>query len=105
MSEARTRAYRIAFAYIGTSDVRINLERIRSRVATGGHDVPGGDVRRRYERSLDRAGAALAFADVAFVYDNSGSEMALVAARDEQGARVHGNVPRWAVALVESVLR
>jgi predicted ABC-type ATPase len=105
MSAARARAYRIAFAYIATSDVEINVDRIRSRVATGGHDVPETDVRRRYTRSLDRAGEALAFADYAFLYDNSGRAMRLIAARDERGSRVERDVPPWAMALVECVLR
>jgi predicted ABC-type ATPase len=105
MSLARAQTFRITFAYIGTSGVRINLDRIRSRVATGGHDVPETDVRRRYERSLDRAGEALAFSDSAFIYDNSGRSMVLVAARDDRGARVVGAVPQWASRLVESLLR
>ena len=54
-SEAQALGYRIELNYVGTGDVTINLERIRQRVAAGGHDVPEADVRRRYERSLVNA--------------------------------------------------
>src|ERR1017187_3942550 len=36
-----------------------SIQRVRERVAQGGHDVPDADVRRRYTRSLTNAGYVL----------------------------------------------
>jgi predicted ABC-type ATPase len=52
VTKERALGYRIELYYVGTGDVEINLERIRQRVAAGGHNVPEVDVRRRYERGL-----------------------------------------------------
>lgn len=60
--------------YLWLPSADMAIERVRARVALGGHSVPDGDVRRRYERS------AVNFRDVYrrlvtdwFIYDASGS--------------------------------
>ena len=50
--KARQQGYFISMFYIYTGDVRINIRRIRQRVAEGGHNVPAEDVKRRYVRGL-----------------------------------------------------
>ncbi len=105
MSDARAAGYRVTLTYIGTADVEINLARIRARVTMGGHDVPAADVRRRYGRSLARAAAAATLAHEVAIYDNSTAAMVLIAERDLDGSSLRRNVPEWAKALVESVLR
>ena len=45
---------------------------MRLRVSQGGHDILDADIRRRYERSLNRAPEALRIAGEAVVLDNSG---------------------------------
>jgi predicted ABC-type ATPase len=74
MQDARARGFEVDLIYIGTESVEINLERIRGRVALGGHDVPEEDVRRRYVRSLERLTPALDRADHAVLFDNSTDE-------------------------------
>ena len=44
--------YKVVFNFVFLDSVEQNIERIKQRVAQGGHDVPIGDVRRRYEKSL-----------------------------------------------------
>ena len=44
--------YEIVFVYIFLDSVKQNIERIKHRVAMGGHNVPESDVRRRYARSM-----------------------------------------------------
>ena len=51
------------------------LDRIRNRVALGGHDVPEADVRRRFGRSLANLPAAIARADEAYLYDNNDPDL------------------------------
>ncbi len=51
-----------------------SIERIRLRVAKGGHHVKDDDVRRRYGRSLQQMKWFLSEADQAWIYDNSGAK-------------------------------
>ena len=78
IENARTRGYAIELVYVGTADVAINLERIRQRVAAGGHDVPEADVVRRAKRSFEHAPEIVPLADNIAVFDNSGDEMLLI---------------------------
>lgn len=48
----RARGFRIHLFYLWIPDPDLALLRIRDRVENGGHDVPEGDVRRRFDRSL-----------------------------------------------------
>lgn len=37
--------------YVGLASVELHLERVRKRVAKGGHDIPEADIRRRHVQS------------------------------------------------------
>jgi predicted ABC-type ATPase len=37
--------------YVGLESVELHIERVRSRVARGGHDIPEAKIRERYDRS------------------------------------------------------
>lgn len=60
-----------------------NVERVAVRVRKGGHAVAESDIRRRYERSLGQLPWFLEQADRAWLYDNSGAELRLVATKSE----------------------
>ncbi|TKF78442.1 hypothetical protein FCV62_12210 [Vibrio kanaloae] len=63
--------FEIKLAYISTVSPNINIERVASRVAKGGHDVPEKDILRRYERSLDNVGLFFDRATEKVLIDNS----------------------------------
>jgi|SRR5579871_2787976 len=97
MTRAKVQGYLVVLIYIGTTDVSINLQRVRSRVAKGGHDVPDEDQRRRYPRSLANAAEALAIADEAVILDNSTSDgFVKVAVKRINGIELFESVPAWA---------
>jgi predicted ABC-type ATPase len=89
--------------YIGAGDVEINLERIRQRVAAGGHDIPEADVRRRISRSLKNASLAAAEADFAIIFDNSGSEMIPIIDRDQEQIHTYCEIPTWATDIANAL--
>ena len=60
--------------YVCLNSPERSIQRVRERVAQGGHDVPDDDVRRRYGRSLRNLTAAVRLADQAVIYDNSEAE-------------------------------
>jgi len=45
-----SRGYRISLHYIELPSAEFAVQRVRARVATGGHEVPEADVRRRFHR-------------------------------------------------------
>ncbi len=49
---AKKAGYEIEMHYIFCADINVNIQRVKTRVRQGGHDVPAQDVRRRYWRSL-----------------------------------------------------
>ena len=73
MQSAKAAGYRVFLAYICVQDTKLNIERVRLRVALGGHDVPEEDIQRRRFRSLSRAPEAMRLADEAVLFDNSGT--------------------------------
>jgi predicted ABC-type ATPase len=96
MREAKRRGYLVVLIYIGTSHIAINMQRIRHRVAKGGHDVPEEDQRRRYPRSLANATIALAIADEAIILDNSADGYIKLAVKRNSGIEIFEPLPRWA---------
>ena len=57
--------------FVLTANPELNLWRVRSRVACGGHDVPSQKVRDRYWRSLANLPRLIELADVCTVMDNT----------------------------------
>jgi len=72
------RGYFVRLVYICLDSSERCIQRVRERVAQGGHSVPGNDVRRRYARSLSNVEYVLKSVDEAILYDNSGPEPRLI---------------------------
>lgn len=71
MREAKAKGYHVDLQFITTQDARINVQRVRSRFATGGHDVSEDKIKSRHYKSNYYISEALQIADTASVYDNS----------------------------------
>jgi predicted ABC-type ATPase len=77
--EVKALGWVASLTYIGIDDPATNIQRVRSRVKLGGHDVPVADIVRRYERSLVNLSKAAKIVDShserlcqrLILYDNS----------------------------------
>jgi predicted ABC-type ATPase len=80
----------------------MNVLRVATRVAKGGHNVPEVDIRRRYERSLSNLARALPLADRARLVDNSETGAARLIATFELGAQTWRGEqpPGWAACFL-----
>ncbi len=89
--------FRLKLIYIGLASAPHAAERVRARVAAGGHHVDTADVVRRFGRSLRNAADLASQADRLLLFDNSGRRRRLVASY-RQGRRkfVASAVPNWA---------
>ena len=59
-------------AFIVLSSPDMHPARVRTRVASGGHDVPADTIRRRYDRQLNNLPAAIRLADQVIIFGNTG---------------------------------
>ena len=73
VEQAKSRGFEIRLLYVILRDVELNIQRVRERVAAGGHNVPETKIRERRERSLQQLPWFLDQADRALIYDNSGA--------------------------------
>jgi predicted ABC-type ATPase len=72
------------------------VERVRYRVAAGGHQVPADKIRQRYRRLWPLAAAAIVRCDSATVYDNSASKGPRIVAQFAAGYLVGAAAwPAW----------
>ena len=64
LQKAKAAGYFVRCIYVLTSDVDINVMRVRSRKAFGGHDVPEEKIRSRYYKALALVPALVQVCDV-----------------------------------------
>jgi len=75
---AKTFGFEVRLLYVLLNSADLNVERVRLRVAKGGHTVPENKIRERRERSFRQMPWFLDHADFALIYDNSGASPKLV---------------------------
>ncbi|MCD8222322.1 MAG: zeta toxin family protein [Clostridiales bacterium] len=66
--------YFIRCYYVLTADPAINVLRVKSRVESGGHDVPKEKIISRYDKALELVKDLIQICDVCHIYDNSGEK-------------------------------
>jgi predicted ABC-type ATPase len=83
--------------------VEQNLERVRLRVAKGGHDVPEAKIRERRVRSLQQLPWFLDQADAALIYDNTGAAPVLVGRKQTGVVVIDPTAPQDIKAAVATI--
>ncbi|MHB8503653.1 MAG: zeta toxin family protein [Candidatus Acidiferrales bacterium] len=82
----KKRGYEVHIFYLWVPSAELALSRVRERVLRGGHNIPEGVVRRRFERSIQNFLLRYsALADRWILFDNAGAEpKIMVTARNGQ---------------------
>ena len=65
MRAAKQLDFEIRLIYVILNSPDLNVERVKTRVAKGGHDVSEEKIRARYQRSLEQLPWFLSEADLA----------------------------------------
>lgn len=73
LRRAKEKGYFIRCYYVLTADPMINIQRVKSRVMSGGHDVPEDKIIARYDRCLELVKDIVKVSDICHIYDNSES--------------------------------
>ena len=71
LKKAKDAGYFIKCFYVITADVNINIIRVKSRVISGGHDVPADKIISRYHKALKIVPQLIDICDIFHLYDNS----------------------------------
>lgn len=71
LRRAKEKGYFIRCIYVLTAHASINVDRVKVRTASGGHDVPKEKIISRYEKALKLLPQLLDICDVCHIYDNS----------------------------------
>lgn len=98
---AKRAGFQVLFLYMLLESVEQSIERVRHRVARGGHDVPEQKIRERWARSRERLPKYFSLATRSFVFANIGKTPQLLAEGDAHFVRFHRKPPES----LESVLR
>ena len=71
LSKAKEKGYFIKCVFVLTIDPLINVARVETRVASGGHDVEKKKIVDRYYKSLNNIKRLMDICDILHVYDNT----------------------------------
>lgn len=71
---AKENGYTINMYYMGVESTEIAKERVRNRVAKGGHDIADKDIEKRYIDSLKNLKEIALVCDNLYIFDNSEEE-------------------------------
>jgi predicted ABC-type ATPase len=83
VTKAKELGFLVWMVYVILDSPERSIERIKLRVAKGGHHVAEADVRKRYRRSLEQLRWFLDHADQAWIFDNSGARPTQVGEKAE----------------------
>ena len=75
--------------YLWVGSPQIAMRRVARRVQAGGHDVPPGDIVRRYHRSLANLPSMMKIATQTTIFDNRNIEPSLIANHDRDGTTIY----------------
>ncbi len=103
LKEAQLLNYFVNFVFIHLSNPDLNQLRVKQRVSTGGHSVPGEKIVSRIPRTLSLAKQAIQVADCSLLYDNSSHEDPYVPVAKKSGAEVtiySEPLPDWAAEVL-----
>ena len=95
--EVKKLGWHASLIYVGIDDPETNIQRVKSRVKLGGHNVPTEDILRRYDRSLANLSKAAKIVDRLTFYDNStNAGHQLVATIENNQTIIYmEELPRW----------
>jgi predicted ABC-type ATPase len=79
---AKARSFEVRLIYVLLRSAELNIERVKMRVAKGGHDVPENKIIERRQRSLAQLPWFLDQADQAWLYDNSDASPRLMGTKN-----------------------
>lgn len=97
LRRAQAAGFKTYMYFVATENPVINVNRIKERVALGGHNVPEEKTRSRYLRCMEQVRYALPYLNRAYFFDNSMEQSLYLAEYEsEVGFTLHSELlPSW----------
>ena len=95
---AKENGYTINMYYMCVESLEIAKERVKNRVAKGGHDIADKDIEKRYVESLKNLKEIALICDNLYVFDNSGKEHIICFVKEKnkiKESKVTKKLPNW----------
>lgn len=102
LKRAKEEGYFIKCVFVLTKDPKINITRIESRVAAGGHDVEKSKVIDRYYKSINNIKKLLDICDIMHVYDNTDTPQRIIR-KHKDALSIYPN-EYWSVEDIQDLL-
>lgn len=88
--------YKTYLYFVCTDDPLINIDRVKNRIAKGGHSVSEEKIEERYYLTLKNLPRAIQKVSRAFLFDNSGKQMRLIAETFQNQMQIKSDdLPNW----------
>lgn len=100
IKKAKETGYEIHLYYVGLSSADLAVERVRQRVAKGGHGIDEKDIRHRYIQSLENLKNVLPLCDHVKIYDNTVSFRFIAAFENGTCTDKCENIPDWCCNII-----
>lgn len=96
MRRAKNAGFKVYLYFVALAAPEMNIERVKSRVNQGGHDVPSEKVAKRYYKTMNNLFEAMRIADNAYLFDNSYQEPVLIAQKERDVLLPYKTImPKW----------
>ncbi len=103
IQKARELNYFIRLYYVGVSSSTESINRIKNRVAKGGHDIPPEDVERRYNKRFNDLIKILPYCNEVIFFDNENGFVEKAEYKNGTLITKGGNIPEWIKELGEKI--
>ncbi len=92
---AKELGYKIILYFVGIENVELAIERVKSRVAKGGHGIEEAVIRKRFASLSDNLKRLLPYCDIAYFYDNSQKFRQVALMRNGVLIDIDPDMPLW----------
>lgn len=101
---AKQLGYKIELYFVSVETPEIAKERIRIRVANGGHGIADSDVERRFIDSRNNLKKILKICDDIIIYDNTESLQAKIFIKNSEVLFKDNECPKWMNEIISEIL-
>jgi predicted ABC-type ATPase len=95
LKAAKEQGFFITLYYVGVNGVEISIERVRKRVAKGGHGISEEVIRKRYNSMPAALAGILPLCDRVFFYDNTEMFRQIACIEGNDFKDIDPDLPAW----------
>jgi predicted ABC-type ATPase len=93
--QAREAGYFITLYFVGIENVEMAIERVKARVAKGGHGIEEAVIRKRFSSLSANLARLIPYCDVVYLYDNSTRFRQVAVMRGGVMVDIDPDMPLW----------